>query len=201
MVMAVEKVFSDKCQTELILGEVPGRQWGQQDRQGEIITFLYFEQQNRSIHKTQKNNTKLKHSNMCVWRCGLPWLTPWQLTSSTPWRPTMISQPSWSVFWLEIVILVSFSSPATTSIKNHHTSKINLDTNTDGRPGPFPTRQRDSDVHPDVFGERILQIVQPFWHQICPALRLNIANCSTFLTRNLSGPESKYCTLKPFWHE
>ena len=45
MVMAVEKVFSDKCQTELILGEVPGRQWGQQDRQGEIITFLYFEQQ------------------------------------------------------------------------------------------------------------------------------------------------------------
>ena len=66
MVMAVEKVFSDKCQTELILGEVPGRQWGQQDRQGEIITFLYFEQQNRSIHKTQKLNTKLKHSNMYV---------------------------------------------------------------------------------------------------------------------------------------
>ena len=55
MVMSVEKVFSDKCQTELILGEVPGRQWGQQDRQGEII--LHFEQQNRSIHKTQKMNT------------------------------------------------------------------------------------------------------------------------------------------------
>ena len=58
MVMAVEKVFSDKCQTELILGEVPGRQWGQQDRQGEIVTFLYFEQQNSSIHKTQKHKAK-----------------------------------------------------------------------------------------------------------------------------------------------